>query len=40
MLSEAVVDIRAGKIVSEQPVVVKTSTLNINANRMEVLRRR
>ena len=24
MLSEAVVDIRAGKIVSEQPVVVKT----------------
>jgi lipopolysaccharide export system protein LptC len=36
MLSEAVVDIRAGKIVSEQPVVVKTSTLNINANRMEV----
>jgi lipopolysaccharide export system protein LptC len=36
MLSEAVLDIRAGKIVSEQPVTVKTNTLNINANRMEV----
>jgi lipopolysaccharide export system protein LptC len=36
-LSEAVLDIRAGKLVSEKPVVVKTSTLNINANRMEVL---
>jgi lipopolysaccharide export system protein LptC len=36
LLSEAVLDIRAGKIVSEKPVVVKTSTLNINANRMEV----
>jgi lipopolysaccharide export system protein LptC len=35
-LSEAELDIRAGKIVSEKPVVVKTSTLNINANRMEV----
>lgn len=36
LLSEAVLDVRAGKIVSEKPVVVKTSTLNINANRMEV----
>jgi lipopolysaccharide export system protein LptC len=36
LLSEAVLDIRAGKIVSEKPVVVKTSTLNINANRLEV----
>jgi lipopolysaccharide export system protein LptC len=36
VLSEAVLDIRAGKIVSEKPVFVKTSTLNINANRMEV----
>jgi lipopolysaccharide export system protein LptC len=36
LLSEAVLDIRANKIVSEKPVVVKTSTLNINANRMEV----
>jgi lipopolysaccharide export system protein LptC len=36
LLSEAVLDVRAGKIVSEKPVVVKTSTLNIDANRMEV----
>jgi lipopolysaccharide export system protein LptC len=36
LLSEAVLDTRAGKIVSEKPVVVKTSTLNVNANRMEV----
>jgi lipopolysaccharide export system protein LptC len=36
LLSEAVLDIRASKIVSEKPVLVKTSTLNINANRMEV----
>jgi lipopolysaccharide export system protein LptC len=36
LLSEAVLDIRAGKIVSEKPVLVKTSTLNINANRLEV----
>jgi lipopolysaccharide export system protein LptC len=36
LLSEAELDIRAGKIVSEKPVVVKTPTLNINANRMEV----
>jgi lipopolysaccharide export system protein LptC len=36
-LAEALLDIRAGKIVSEKPVFVKTSTLSINANRMEVL---
>jgi lipopolysaccharide export system protein LptC len=35
-LTEALLDIRAGKIVSEKPVLVKTSTLSINANRMEV----
>jgi lipopolysaccharide export system protein LptC len=35
-LSEAVLDIHAGKIVSEKPVVVKTATSNIDANRMEV----
>jgi lipopolysaccharide export system protein LptC len=35
-LSEAVLDIHAGKIVSEKPVLVKTSTSNIDANRMEV----
>jgi len=36
LLSEAVLDTRGGKIVSEKPVVVKTSTLNVNANRMEI----
>jgi len=36
LLSEAVVDVRAGKIVSEKPVEVKTSAWTINANRMEV----
>jgi lipopolysaccharide export system protein LptC len=35
-LSEAVLDIHAGKIVSEKPVLVKTATSNIDANRMEV----
>ena len=35
-LSEAVLDMRAGKIVSDKPVLVKTSTFNINANGMEV----
>jgi lipopolysaccharide export system protein LptC len=35
-LSEAVLDMRAGKIVSDKPVLVKTSTLNINANGVEV----
>ena len=39
VLSEAVIDMHAGKIVSEKPVLVKTSTLNINANRLEVLDR-
>jgi lipopolysaccharide export system protein LptC len=39
VLSEAVLDMRAGKIVSEKPVLVKTSTLNINANRLEILDR-
>jgi lipopolysaccharide export system protein LptC len=36
LLSEAVVDVRAGKIVSEKPVEVRTSAWTINANRMEV----
>jgi len=35
-LSEALVDVRAGKIVSEKPVEVRTSAWTINANRMEV----
>jgi lipopolysaccharide export system protein LptC len=37
LLSEAVVDIKGGKIVSEKPVQVKTATWTINANRMEVI---
>ena len=37
LLSEATVDIKGGKIVSEKPVQVKTSTWTINSNRMEVL---
>ena len=36
LLSEAIVDIRAGKIVSEKPVEVTTSTWTVNANRMEI----
>jgi lipopolysaccharide export system protein LptC len=36
LLSEAVVDVKAGKIVSEKPVQVKTAAWTINANRMEV----
>jgi lipopolysaccharide export system protein LptC len=36
VLSEAVVDIRAGKIVSEKPVEVTTSSWTVNANRMEI----
>jgi lipopolysaccharide export system protein LptC len=36
MLSEAVLDTRAGKITSEKPVVIQTPTVNVNANRMEV----
>jgi lipopolysaccharide export system protein LptC len=35
-LNEAVLDVRAGKIVSEKPVEVKTASWTINANRMEV----
>ena len=35
-LSEAVVDIRAGKITSEKPVEVTTSTWTVNSNRMEI----
>jgi hypothetical protein len=35
-MSEAVLDTRAGKIISENPVFVKTPTATINANRMEV----
>jgi lipopolysaccharide export system protein LptC len=35
-LSEAVVDVRAGKILSERPVEVKTATWTVNANRMEI----
>jgi lipopolysaccharide export system protein LptC len=31
-----VLDVRAGKIVSEKPVEVKTASWTINANRMEV----
>jgi lipopolysaccharide export system protein LptC len=36
LLSEAALDIRAGKIVSEKPVHVDTGTMSINANRLEV----
>jgi lipopolysaccharide export system protein LptC len=36
VLSEAVVDIRAGKIVSEKPVEVTTSAWTVSANRMEI----
>jgi lipopolysaccharide export system protein LptC len=35
-LSEAVVDVRGGKIISEKPVEVKTATWTVNANRMEI----
>jgi len=35
-LNEAVVDVRASRIVSDKPVEVKTATWTINANRMEV----
>jgi lipopolysaccharide export system protein LptC len=35
-LNEAVVDVRASKIVSDKPVEVKTATWSISANRMEV----
>jgi lipopolysaccharide export system protein LptC len=36
LLSEAVLDTREGRIVSEKPVVVKTASWNVNANRMEI----
>jgi lipopolysaccharide export system protein LptC len=35
-LQEAVVDIRAGKITSEQPVEMRASGWTVNANRMEI----
>jgi len=35
-LNEAVLDVKAGKIMSDKPVEVKTATWTINANRMEV----
>jgi lipopolysaccharide export system protein LptC len=35
-LNEAVLDVKAGKIVSDKPVEVKTATWTINANGMEV----
>jgi lipopolysaccharide export system protein LptC len=35
-LSEAVVDMKAGRIVSEKPVRLNTSVWHINANRMEI----
>jgi lipopolysaccharide export system protein LptC len=37
LLSEAFVDIKAGKIVSEKPVEVKTDAWIVNANRMEIV---
>jgi lipopolysaccharide export system protein LptC len=37
LLSEAVLDAKAGKIVSEKSVEVTTTTMTVNANRMEVL---
>jgi lipopolysaccharide export system protein LptC len=36
-LQEAVVNIKAANIVSDKPVVVKTATWTINANRMEII---
>jgi lipopolysaccharide export system protein LptC len=36
-LSEAVVDVRAGKVASDKPVEVRTEAWTINANRMEIL---
>ena len=35
-LNEAVIDVRAGRVVSDKPVEVKTATWTINANGMEV----
>jgi len=36
LLSEAVIDVRVGKITSDKPVEVKTDAWTVNANRMEV----
>ena len=36
LLNEAVIDVRAGRVVSDKPVEVKTATWTINANGMEV----
>jgi lipopolysaccharide export system protein LptC len=36
-LSEAIVDVRAGKVASDKPVEVRTEAWTINANRMEIL---
>ena len=36
LLNEAVIEVRAGKVVSDKPVEVKTATWTINANGMEV----
>jgi lipopolysaccharide export system protein LptC len=36
-LSEAVVEVRVGKVVSDKPVEVRTEAWTINANRMEIL---
>jgi lipopolysaccharide export system protein LptC len=35
-LSEALLDVRGGNVVSDKPVEVKTATWTINANRMEI----
>jgi lipopolysaccharide export system protein LptC len=35
-LNEAVIEVKAGRVVSDKPVEVKTATWTINANRMEV----
>ena len=35
-LSEAVVDVRAGRVVSDKPVEVRTSGWTINSNRLEI----
>jgi len=36
LLSEAVIDAKAGKVVSEKPVEVTTATWTVNSNRMEI----
>jgi lipopolysaccharide export system protein LptC len=37
LLSEALIDVKAGHIISEKPVEVTTATMTVNANRLEVL---